>query len=370
LAEDDFASFVRYELFDPDRRYPIAFLSPTATDEYVVSPAAFGREFVGIAKTYCAHSAASTFALTSELEKPDLSCFHGAMRLYMPGLQRHSDPRHHPLILPRRLSTSSERLRLAQLLTSLTVNGFEEEPFLAELRDERAVLVDERRMGLISQLSTAQKIASDGNDYRELAELYDLQNTQLRQELEQAQEDLDDAQHKIAGLQFALAQKASVSANEAEGNLAAFPPADVADAVEQAQELFRNELLILPSAIEAAKESPYRSPGDVADALSALADVARRLSGGSLGKKLAEVFAEANIDYGGGLSPTTPKKLRKQYVFRDDLREYACEEKIRVGGGSADPTDSLRIYFTTKDRANGRIVVGHVGRHLDVISTN
>jgi hypothetical protein len=148
------------------------------------------------------------------------------------------------------------------------------------------------------------------------------------------------------------------------------PPADVGDAVEQAQALFADELLFLPSALETADASPYRNPSEVADALAALAEVARRLKKGPLGRKIVDVFKEMNVDYGGGLSPSTSKKIRKQYVFRDEDREYACEEKIRVGGGSPDPFDSLRIYFTTKDRSRGRIVVGHVGRHLDVLSTN
>jgi hypothetical protein len=369
LGEDDFATFVRYELFDPDRRYPIAFLSPTATDEYVVSPSAFGREFIGIAKTFCARSAASTFALTSELGKRELSCFHGAMRLYMPDLHLDPDPRHHPLILPRRLSTSAERLRLAQVLTVLTARGYEEEAFLAELRDERAIAVDERRSGLVGQLAAAQKAATDGEDFRQLAVIYEQQNVQLQRELDQAREDLEEAQHKAAALQFALSQRGSgpqVSTSDA----AVFAPADVADALEQAQALFPDELLILPSALESAEASPYRTPLEVADALAALAQLSRKLKAGPLGKKIADVCEEMNLDYGGGLSPTTPKKTRKQHVFRDGDREYACEEKVRVGGGSADPTDSLRIYFTTRDRSHGRIVIGHVGRHLDVISTN
>lgn len=369
LAEDDFASFVRYELFDPERPYPVALLSPTASDEYVVSPPSFGREFIGIAKTYCARSAASTYALTSELGKRDLSCFHGAMRLYMPGLHRDSDPRHHPLVLPRRLGTGAERLRVAQVLTFLTVNRFEEEPFLAELRDERAIFSEERRTGLVGQLTNAQNAARAGDDYRQLAELFEEQATQLQRELEGVREDLEEAQYKIAALQFALSQRESVGP-AATSEPAFLPPADVGDAVEQAQALFADELLFLPTALETANASPYRNPGEVADALAALAKVARRLKKGGLGKKIADVFSEMNVDYGGGLSPSTPKKIRKQYVFRDGDREYACEEKIRVGGGSPDPANSLRIYFTTKERPHGRIVVGHVGRHLDVISTN
>lgn len=366
LAEDDFAAFVRYELFDPTRRYPIAFLSPTPTDEYVLSPAAFGREFVGLAKTYRAASAGSTFALTSELGRRELSCFHGAMRIYMPGFGRNSDPRQHPLVLPRRLATGTDRLRIAQALTALTPRHFEEEPFIAQLRDERAVVLDERRSVLIAQLSQAQKAATDGDDYRQLAEVYASQNAELEQENERLREDLEEARYKTAALQYALEQRVEPTGASLPP---LFTPVDVADAVEQAQNLFPDELLILPSALKSAEESPYRSPEEVADALAAIAEVARRLKGGQLGKRVRDAFAELQLDYSGGLAETTPKKMRKQYVFSDGEREYVCEEHIRIGGGSYDPADSLRIYLNTKAKPHGRVVIGHVGRHLEVIST-
>jgi hypothetical protein len=369
LHEDDFASFVRYELFDPDRRYPIAFLSPGSDDQYVVSPAAFGRELVGIAKTYRAASAASTYALTSELGRRELSCFNGAMRLFMPGLERDSEPRHHPLILSRRLSTAAERLRIAQVLTGLTVDRFEEEPFIAQLRDERAVVMDERRSVLVLSLSKARKAAADGDDFRQLAEAYASQNAELEQEVERLQEALEESRHKVAALQHALDQRETASTGAASSAAVVLTPLDVEDAVEQAQALFPDDLLILPNALSSATDSPYRDPGEVAQALAAIAEVARRLRGGKLGKKLQDVFAELGVDYSGGLAPTTPKKLRKQYVFRDGDRERVCEEHLRIGGGSYDPSDSLRIYINTKDRPQGRVVIGHVGGHLDVIST-
>lgn len=273
-----------------------------------------------------------------------------------------------PLLLPRRLAVGNERLRLAQALSLLTVSGFEEETFIGELRDERAVNADERRMALIARLKATERAATDGADSHELAQLYAEQNAQLSREVEQLREDLDDSRHKVAALQFALAQAESAS-TDSPGESAPFAPTDVADAVEQAEALFPDDLLVLSSAKEAAEASPFRDPAAVADALAAIAAVARRAKSGGLGKKMREAFADLNMDYSGGLSPTTPKKLRKQYVFADEEREYVCEEHIRVGGGSYDPADTLRIYINTKDRPRGRVVIGHVGRHLDVIST-
>lgn len=375
LGENDFRSFVRYELFDPQRQYPIALLSPDASGNYVISPQSLGREFIGIAKTYYAVSPESTYTLTSELGTKELSCFHGAARVYMPGLTKQTDPGRHPLLLPRRLSLSTERLRLARALTWSTVRSFEEEHFLGELRDERAVVLEEKRARLVGQLDKTRKAASDGEDFRQLAELYASQNEQLHAQLDQFREDLAEAatrlaeaNHKIDALRYQLGQRLDA----AEVGMAEpfmFPPANVGDAVEQAQATLADELLILPSAFESAEQSPFERPDEVATVLRKVAEVAVRARNGPLGKPLKDVFSDLGIDYRGGISRTTSKKLRQQYVFADGERTFVCEEHICLGGGTYDPAQCLRIYLNTKDRPDGRFVIGHVGRHMDVTST-
>ncbi len=370
LTESDFTSFVRYELFDPTRRYPVAILSPTATDAYVISPATFGREFIGIAKTYYAASAASTFALTEELGRKELSCFHGAMRVYLPGLTRESDPTRHPLMLPRRLAGFEERLRLAQALTWLTVSGFEDAVFINELRDERAVHLESKRSRLLGLLEKTRRTASESDDFRQLAEMYSQQSIGMSAEIEQLREELEEARNKIGALQYALSQRDGDSPYAESSEGLAFPPTSVADAVEQAQALFPDDLLVLPTALESAEESPYRNPQEVADTLAALARLSLQMKSGSLGQSLKDALAEGGIEYRSGIAKSTAKKLRQQYVFVDGDNEHVCEEHLCVGGGSYDPAECLRIYVNTKERPSGRIVIGHVGRHLDGRSTS
>lgn len=367
LRESEFPSFVRYELFDPERKHPIAFLSPDQADSFVLAPDAFGREFMGLAKTYCAASAASTYALTSEVGRKDLSCFHGAMRIYMPGLDRTSDSRMHPLLVTSRLSRREERMRLAQVLTLMTVRRFEEPGFVSQLRDERALAGDERRASLVSAFTAAQKAASDVHDFQQLAETYAASNSGLQSEIERLQEELEEANHKIAALQYSLAHRDSSAVADAESALT-FTPTDVTDAVEQAKELFEDELLILDDAVASAEDSPYLSPEDAARGLAAIAEVSRRMQSGRLGRPIQEVFAQLGMDYAGGLSATTAKKVRQQYTYSHEGVDYACEEHLCFGT-SYDPAHCLRIYFSTKQRPNGRVVVAHVGRHKDVMST-
>jgi hypothetical protein len=41
-----------------------------------------------------------------------------------------------------------------------------------------------------------------------------------------------------------------------------------------------------------------------------------------------------------------------------------------VLGSSYDPRRCLRIYFTSRALLEARFVIGHVGRHFDVLTTS
>ena len=89
---------------------------------------------------------------------------------------------------------------------------------------------------------------------------------------------------------------------------------------------------------------------------------------GTLRGSIHGAFDQLNIDYASGMSKNTPKKMLQQYDFLHDGTVYSCYEHLKHGG-THDPAACLRVYFTTKQRIDGKIVVGHVGRHLDVTST-
>ncbi|MDB4909137.1 MAG: hypothetical protein JWO05_3921 [Gemmatimonadetes bacterium] len=369
LSETDIASFVRYELYDPKRRYPIALLSPDAHGNFVLDPLQFGRDLLGLAKTYVAMTPESTFALTDELGRRELSCFQGALRIYFPEFTRSADPFRHPLLLPRRLAISRERLRLAQALSALTIRRFDEEPSITVLRDERAIALEAKREVLVVELASAHAAAKARQDYEHLADLYSRENETLQREVESLHEQLQELSHKVAGLQFALSRQSEGSMEPLEDEFE-FEPEDVLDSVEQAAALYGAHLLVLATAGESAQQSPFARPREVLNALRMLSEVAALVNEVALGRPLREEFAARGLDYRGGIARTTSKKLRRQYLFTDGEFEYPCEEHLCLGSGSYDPADCLRIYINTKLRPGGRFVVGHVGRHLDVISTS
>lgn len=143
----------------------------------------------------------------------------------------------------------------------------------------------------------------------------------------------------------------------------------IVDVLREAAASHADALLILEAAECSAGESPYEDADRVAVILDAMAQVARRRQEGALTTSLREAFRDLGIDYRGGISRHSPRKLRQQHVaFDQDGRSYQCEEHI-VLGTSYDPRHCLRIYFTSRAPVEPRFVIAHVGRHLDVLST-
>ncbi len=82
-----------------------------------------------------------------------------------------------------------------------------------------------------------------------------------------------------------------------------------------------------------------------------------------------EPEAEAGVEYRGGMSPSTSKRLRQQYdATLPNGQVVECCEHI-VLGDSYDPRYCLRIYFTSRAPGEPRFVIAHVGRHHEVMTT-
>ncbi|MEQ9570127.1 MAG: hypothetical protein RLN75_08050, partial [Longimicrobiales bacterium] len=102
----------------------------------------------------------------------------------------------------------------------------------------------------------------------------------------------------------------------------------------------------------------------------AMAVVARRRMTGGLGVSLREAFREFGVDYRGGISESTSARMRDQYRFTGpEGQHYDCFEHIALGN-ARDPRYCLRIYFTSRAKAENRFVIGHVGKHFDVKMTD
>lgn len=140
------------------------------------------------------------------------------------------------------------------------------------------------------------------------------------------------------------------------------------DVIRHAVDEYSDALLILDSSEKAAAASSYRDTDRLGAILQVMAEVARRRQEGRLDTGLRAAFQEYGVDYRQGVAKSTSDKLLRQYHFAGpNGTVYECYEHIAIG---VNPRHLLRIYFTSRAMSEPRFVIGHIGRHLDVLSTN
>jgi len=364
LDAQDLPSFVRYELFDHDRTYPVLVLTPSEDGRFVVGPEQLGREFVSLAKAYAITSPEATFALTDELRRRELSVFRGAARLYGPGFTQLADPYRHPLLLPPRLGSADARRSLAEVLAVGTVRSFQLDPAIPLLRDERAVAIDQKRATALAALQRSSEV--DLRDWQAMAQEYADENAELHRRVKDLAAQVSDLDNKVAALRFSLAQRSPGAAPEPVPEVS-FSPESVLEVVETARQLYEGQIVFLPSALESAAQSPYQRLEELTRVLGVMAGVSERLRRGPLGRSMKEECAALGVDYRAGISKHTSRKLREQFRFQHAGETHICEEHIALGGATYAPEDCLRIYFCS--HAGEGITVAHVGRHKDTDKT-
>lgn len=451
LAIED---FVRTTLLGR-RDYPVAVLAPRDDDTYVLHPDEVARELVGIAPLYVIDRHASTFRLTDTVGDKRLSCFFGALRIFMPGFTASDDPYDHPLLVQDRLVDPVMRaaeigraaMYVAQRLEVPDPFGWEEpepepapEPEVAiDLSPPSAPLAGAPASNATagptddapsvvavpprtSEVEGAQPespgpgVSLPTVDLRPLLELLSRNAAQLQSNAAQLQQVMDTQARvmgEIAQLSAEMERLRTLTNVRSAGTAtlerqvsrlrdvveARLPPdltwtvpsesdRDADDAlpldeeggadellaaVQSAAEAWPDELLVLPRALEAAADSPYEDAERVHAVLEAMAAVARRRMAGGLGVPLREAFREFGVDYRGGISDSTSGRLREQYRFVDpespESTVYDCVEHIALGN-SRDARYCLRIYFTSRAKAENRFVIGHIGRHFEIGMTN
>ncbi len=219
---------------------------------------------------------------------------------------------------------------------------------IADLRKQIAELT-ERAQSYLSQKSAAED--------------------QARQEIKRNGQLQAD---KVA-LQHALNAKAGGNpipwnAENVESLIADQPSPDtIFDAVEQAERLFvlyGARVRVSDEAKEGAMEAlHFKRPADVQAALIRLGFLWPDIR--SSGQRLDEAATEiVRFPCSMFESDTTMRKFGHQRAVRIGGESVVLEKHVKLGGGGRDY--SARIFFGDKD---DELLVGHVGRHLDVAGT-
>jgi hypothetical protein len=345
-------------LESPLRRLPIIFVAPYASSQpNLVDSESLAQRIAGVAIVVRATDGDVTWKIADRLGRT-LSCFDGGVRIYWPRFRTSDRPRFHPLFLGTRIDLQGpETVARAIERMIFGVACFRFVPS-AEMK---AVVRAVEEAGRANELESRKTVS--GLDWEEYALELDgklTESTTRLAELEAENANLKANQNILfTSREFASSE---LQADEGEDT----PPASVQEAVTRGSAKCRN-LIVLPSAAEAARNCPFLRPAEVEEALEDLNDVAadwveqRKIkgSGGDLYQHL--------VSRGWGkrcsmhISDTTRTKYKANYSFEYKNEKQLFEPHITLGSG--DPNSCASIHFIL-DQDEGKIVIGHVGRHL------
>ena len=428
LDDAEIEDFVRDILLSETRAHPIAVVAPLEDGTFVVPPAELADELLGLAQLYVIDRHPTTFRLTDTLGDKRLSCYWGALRVYMPEFSCADHPEDHPLLVRERLLDPVIRADLVGKLGRFAAFRIRL-PFAAASHPVPRPAASKAEIAATSPSpANTQPVggAVDSTPAREasatptaagaellqlfaplpnvlsglggqigalaatIAQLVDA-NAALRDEIERLRTttavraaSTTSLERRIAGLEQLLERHVSPHETGEDESLtemrAAASAADtkdedetesvsLRDVLRQAATAHSDGLLVLDAADRSASESPFEDVDRLAVILDAMAGIARRRQEGGLGTSLKEAFRDLGIDYRGGISAGTSERHRQQYVVQcAGGQAYDCREHIALGT-SYDPRHCLRIYFTSRAPLEPRFVIGHVGRHFDVATT-
>lgn len=372
LAAARVGDFVRYELFESNR-LPILVVTPNETGGYPVPPDEIAKQMLGTCEVVALRDTAATYELTGAIGSREMSCFRGAMRLYQPDLKTEPDPARHPLFFPPQIKQVALRRQIAESLARATVRRYVTDHRLLHLRDSRAFVQEADRILLEDRLRQATSNSATVQEWMQLASQYSedlsrqvFDNEQQRKRIERLLAENQRLDGKVKALLYALREK-GVQEDADDDELPAYEPSTVEEAVLYAVDYLADDLVILDSAIKSAADSPYAQPGKVLEGLKALAVYARARRSGSLGTTPVEYFRQQGFDLAADITTETRSYHGAEYRFtyQDDFVE--CAAHLRFGS-SYDPRECCRIYFTI-DEQSGKVIIGHVGRHLTSATT-
>ena len=345
-------------LESPLRRLPMIFMTSYASQQpNLVNADDLAKRTAGVAVVVRTADDEVTWALSDRLGR-SLSCFDGGIRIYWPQFRTTDRPKRHPLFLGTSIDLQGPEAIIRHI--ERIIFGVACFRFVPDA-EMRAVVRAAQEILRVNELEARR--GQSGLNWESYALELDAklsETTRALAELEAENSNLKANQ----GILFSSGEFGSpeIEIDESE----TLKPTTVAQAVSQAVSTCRN-LVILPSAQEAATKSPFQRPEEILQALEDLNGVAadwnaQRKAKGSGGDPYNHLLAR-----GWGkrcrmhISDTTRTRYGKDYSFEYQDKKQLFEPHITLGSG--DPNSCASIHFIL-DHDSGRIIIGHVGRHL------
>jgi hypothetical protein len=354
--------FVQARLMRRSRRLPIVVVSRTPVSKRcLVDPEELADGLAGMAAVYVLDDQWAGFALTDQVGKTS-SCYNGAVRLYWPGF----DPAgsYSPVYTPDKVSELGGRLTESIFRQLAGISAFRFVP--GPVAVDALTFLGEQKT---KELESIKRAAQERGDYEQFVQMSEEENTQLKQKVVQLEAENADLR---AGLEISQDNlRAMWRMQESEEVRTAGPvsqeevePESVEEAVKIAQSDLAETLIFLESAITSAKDSPFKHPKRVFQALLAMDEVCKewrrsRRERVAIGL-LEQRFSAKGFTYRPKESMTSRGKWANEYEAVYQGRRVSIEQHLALGKGG--PDTCLRIHFCTDD-AEEKYVIAHVGRH-------
>jgi hypothetical protein len=363
LSAQGVPEFAKTHLLSRSRRLPIIVVSRTPISEkWLVDPVELADRLAGIAQAYVLDNQWAGYALSEEVGKI-YSCYNGAVRLYWPDFDPEASS-YSPVYTPDKVRELEGRLVgiIFGQLAAISAIRFVPGPIAVDAVD---FLAEQKR----KELESIKKAAQERGDYEEFVQMWEKENAELKQQLRQLQEENVDLR---AGLQVSQDNiRAMWRAQEGEEIGTAEPvpeeeadPESIEEAVKLAQSRFSETLVFLDSAITSAKDSPFKRPKRVSQALLAMHEVCKEWRRSRQEKvaigPLEQHFEDKGFTYKPRESMTSKGKWSVEYEATYRGRRVPIEQHLALGKGGPDAC--LRIHFYT-DIEENKYVIAHVGRH-------
>ena len=368
LTSPQIQSYVDDVLLNAGRNLPVIMVSPEVWHgKLAVDPTELLQRVKGFAHVAVLTDKWTAFKLTDVVEKP-LSCYDGAVRVYWPGFKLDDNPFQHKLFLSQSIRFHAEQgLPLPdQLFRTLAAVASFRYTEGVTIRDARQAIsdLDKKRVDELRQQVKTGSVEKDGLETQLLEALEQID--QLTAECDQYKSDLAAQQAAWAEVQQTMAaDDAEVPDSQPEQKVTFNT---VLEAIRRAKKDFTGPLVFLDSALDSAKNSPYKDPERVYELFEALALVAGTWKDkrGALGKPWNDALEEFGFDLRDQISMTSKGKHGDQYKFTYKGQRRLFEKHITIGAKQADKCLSVHWYRDDDDLV---LAIGHCGRHLSNTST-
>ena len=369
---DSIRNFLR-ELYDPQRSYPILFVScRNETDRAVLDTQELGDWLAGVVSVVVAQNRFPSRKL-SEYLPPSLNCWDGAVRLYWPGLNAMDPPHMHRVWRPETVRELDDTEnggagfktmllgRICDLLSHRRQLRFVDWPTVERLEAEQEM-----------RAAVARAKAEGKQD--ELLNLFEADNLRLTDQLRAAVEERDQQQERADNLEvekdYWRNQAQAGAGGDAASQAVELDPQSVGEAVDWAEQNLSNQLIFALNN-RSDRDTAYGWPSEVAKGLQWLATTYRDAKLGirrchDLDLSIKE-GCDASWTWKGGQSDITVSSYSNWYECSYGGQRHEVREHIGAGK-SKRPEETIRIAFKWLE-SEEKVLIGFIGQHQRTTTT-